>query len=386
MDAKHFVKGHSSQTIPLNFEEGYELGLCAIEGCNGNSLSQIQSLALLTALHNKAVYQWKKGDKLKNENDHQLPDTAADQIAGICSAIFENDIAKSEYGFLNPNVSFAIDNCGMGGDLTITANVSTIAAFIAATAGIPMCKHGSPANADKGQHGSSDFISLLGISTYADKKAIEACVEKEYFGYTEALDTRYKQIHLQTHRFAFMPHMNDIIGPITNPLNPHVLTRRVLGVNHLIPPHVVAMAYKIMNERGVTDLKHGLFVRGFTNSARSSGVDEVSICAGGTEVCEFIDGEIRNYNLFAEDFGITSIPQEMISPPIGMSKGEFSLRILKGEEKGPVVKMILANAALLFYLANDKLSLKNCYKRAEEVYFSGTVCQKVLAIQNRLPK
>ena len=144
-----------------------------------------------------------------------------------------------------------------------------------------MSKHGSPANADKGRHGSSDFIDLCRINRFADKAAVERCVETLSFGYTEALDERYKHIHTQTHRVAMLPHMNDILGPVTNPLLPSILTRRVLGVNHLIPPAIVAKAYKILNEKGVTHLDHGFFIRGFAGNQNEGGVDELSICDPG---------------------------------------------------------------------------------------------------------
>lgn len=385
MDVKHFMKDHASQNIPLNFDEGYELGCCAIAGCQGDSLNQIQSLALLAALHNRATYLWEDTTPIHHGNGHFIPTNAAEQIAGICAAIFNEDIARSESGYLNPNVPFAMDNCGMGGDLTVTANVSTIAALIASTAGIHMCKHGSPANADKGQHGSSDFVSLLGIDTYANKAKVEKCVESECFGYTEALDTNYKQIHLQTHRFAYMPHMNDILGPITNPLNPSLMTRRVLGVNHLIAPEIVAKVYSIMNTHGITNLQHGLFVRGFTTPERTVGVDELSICIGGTQVTELIDGEIINYNLFAEDFGLEPVDVEHISPPAGISKGDFSIGIIQGEYNGPALAMVLANAALLMFLDDRSHDLKKCYKMAEEVFRSGLVYQKILSLKEKMP-
>ena len=199
IDAKHFVKEHAARNIPLGYDESYELGIYLMKACRANKLARIfcrgirlasiQSIGLLMALHNQATYAWKKnGRKL----DHPLPEDSSEQIAGICVAIFEHDIVKSKFGFLSPNVLYAMDNCGMGGDLTVTANVSTIAAFIAAAAGIPMCKHGSPANADGGRHGSSDFIDMCGINRFAKKKAVEKCVEELSFGYTEALDVRYK--------------------------------------------------------------------------------------------------------------------------------------------------------------------------------------------------
>ena len=385
MEIKHLLKDHAYQNIPLTFDEAYSLGLHALEGCVGNQLAQIQSIAILSALHTRSTYAWQWNEKTGCQHGHRLPQNAAEQIAGVCAAVFIKDIALSEFGFLEPNVPYAMDNCGMGGDLILTANVSTIAAFIASADGIPMCKHGSPANADIGRHGSSDFIALLGINAYAAKNEVERCVEAENFGYTEALDVRYKQIHLQTHKVAMLPHMNDIIGPITNPLSAQLMTRRVLGVNHLISPRVVAEAYQILNDRGITNLQHGLFVRGFTSSYRYEGMDEVSVCEGGTQVAELQKGIIRERVLLACDFGLNpALPQE-ISPPRGTSKGDFSLSILKGEIAGAPLEMVLANAALLFYLAERSQDLRECYAMAEAAHQSGGAHEKMIAVRQRLP-
>ena len=385
MDIKHILKGHAYQNIPLNYEEAYELGVYALKGCNGDELAKIQSIAALSALHTRATYSWVISERLEKTHGHKLPKSSAEQIAGICAAIFEHDIAKSEFGFVSPNTSYAMDNCGMGGDLITTANISTLAAFIAAAAGIPMCKHGSPANADMGKYGSSDFISLIcGIDVFSAKEDIERCLEETGFGYTEALDTRYKQIHLQTHKIAMLPHMNDIIGPITNPLHPQKMTKRVLGVNHLVPPRAVAEAYEILNEKGITNLQHGFFIRGFADEDRYEGMDEVSICEGGTQVAELHDGKIREYDLFAEDFGLTSVSVESIIPK--GNKGEFSLKILEGKVGGPPLQMVLANAALLFYLAGKSQELKECYKMAEKVHISGEAYETMLSVKRVLSK
>lgn len=385
-DVKHFLKDHAYQNIPLNFGEAYELGDLMLKGCQGDSLAQIQSIAVLCALHTKATYSWQWSKRVQERHGHELPDTAASQIAGICAAVFQDDIAKSKFGFLQPKVSYAMDNCGMGGDLVVTANVSTIAAFIAAAAGIPMCKHGSPANADAGRHGSSDFIDLCGINPLFSKQEAESCLESLNFCYTEALNRCFKMIHWQTHKVARLPHMNDIIGPITNPLDPKLMTRRVLGVNHLISPRVVADAYCILNNRGITFLKHGLFVRGFIDSPEGEGVDEVSICKGGTQVAELKHGNIKEYHLKAEDFGLEPVAPELISPPGEKSKGEFSLLILKRKVSGAPLQMAAANAALLFYLAERSLHLKPCYKEAEEILMSGRAYEKMLEVREMFPK
>jgi len=398
IDAKRFMKYHVSPGIPLTFDEAYQLGQFAIESCRVADIdslskevqeeiqtSQIQSIALLCALHNQAVYSWEWNKESASLHQGELPKDASEQIAGVCAAVFQEDIAKSEFGFLNPNIPCAMDNCGMGGDLVTTANISTIAAFIAAAAGIPMCKHGSPANADQGKYGSSDFISLIcGIDNYALKEEIQKCIEDLNFGYTEAIDPRWKLIHLQTHKIAKLPHMNDIIGPITNPLNPKKLTKRVLGVNHLIPLKVVARAYRILNDLGITHLEHGLFVRGFTSNGNQGGMDEVSICAGGTQVAELLpSGEIKERTWKAASFGVEEVPPAMVSPR--GNKGQFSLKLLKGECEEPEIRTIIANAAVLFYLTGYSKDLKKCYRVAEEVYQSGRALEIMQKVQAAIP-
>ena len=388
---KHFLKDHAYRDIPLNFEEAYKVGELMIKACGVGSVvdvvrAQIQSTAILCSLHNKATYSWHWSKQSAEDHGHRLAENAAEQIAGICASVFEQDLAKSEFGFLHLDVDYAMDNCGMGGDLVVTANVSTIAAFIAAAAGIPMCKHGSPANADQGRHGSSDFISLCGIDTFSDKKQVEKAISELGFGYTEALDTRYKRIHLETHNIAKLPHMNDIIGPITNPLSPAKLTRRILGVNHLIPPEIVGQAYDILNKKGITNLNKGLFIRGFIDGERSAGIDEASICKGGTQVVELKNGEFKKYWLHAEDFGLRPVSVKSISPPDGMSKGNFSLGILRREITGSPTQMVAANAALILYLAEYSQDLKECYKLAEAKLSSGEACEKMLAVKEMLPK
>lgn len=380
MDPKHLLKAHAYQNVPLCYEEAYALGQMALRGCrDGDSLAQIQSIAVLCALHNKATYSWQWNKHDTRQHSHELPQSAAEMIAGICASIFREDIAKSESGFLRPAVDVVMDNCGMGGDLIVTANVSTIAALIAASAGIAMCKHGSPANADQGRHGSSDFVEMLGINTMAPRAVVEQCVERYHFGYTEALDVRYKHIHAQTHKVAQLPHMNDLIGPITSPVDPSILRRRVLGVNHLVIPQVVAEAYRIMNERGITKLEKGIFVRGYMVQGEEHGMDELSICSGGTAMSQLENGEINSRHVWAADFGISHVDPKMISPPPAMSKGDFSLRIIERKENSGATNTVIANAALLFQLHAGG-SLKEAFGKAREAFENNNLMAVVQAV------
>lgn len=399
IDIKHILKSHAYLNIPLSYREAYDLGAFALKGCESdekgplalqghaeNIRALVQSVSAMCALHPMATYAWEGNATAAEEHGHEFPRNAAEQIAGICAAIFELDLAKSQFGFLRPyGVKYVLDSCGMGGDLVRTANVSTLSCFIAAAGGIPICKHGSPGNADR--HGSSDFVAMCGINTKpGTKESLEACIAETNFGYAEAVDARFKLIHTQTHELAELPHMNDIIGPITHPADPRLMTRKIVGVNHLISPRLVLEAYQLLNERGITFVEHVLAVRGFVLPDRVAGVDELSICPGGSLVAEFKDGKISEYWLHAEDFGLKPVDVSLISPPQGMSKGDFSIAILKGEISGPPLDMVLANAALLFYLDGRSQDLKECIEMAREIHANGLDYAKMCEVRERLPR
>lgn len=357
----YLLKHNAYQNKPLNFDTAYLLGVFTLSPYQrplervfkiDPALAEKQSIAALCALHNRETYTSVE---------------SSEQIAGICAAVFDYDIGLSENGFLEAEIEYAMDNCGMGGDLYRTPNVSTLAALIAAADGVNMCKHGSPGNTDS--TGSSDFLGSCGVNLFADKELVKEGLQRFHFGYTDALDTKYKSIHLQTHNSAHVSHMNDIIGPITNPLHPRLMKKRCLGVNHLLEPRIVAEAYHILNQKGITSLEHGFFVRGFVDQERNGGIDEVSIFEGGTSVAELKDGNIKVYDLKANTFGIS--PRKYSEPPKGKKgKAKFSREILEGKINGMPRDLILANTAILYYLA-EGVDFAEGFKRADVVLESG---------------
>ncbi|MBW2968205.1 hypothetical protein KY362_06995 [Candidatus Woesearchaeota archaeon] len=358
-DINQLLKKKGFMNIPLDFDEAYILGTFVLSTLVPElenlfplprDIRLRQSIAALVKFHDQALYS-RRGSE--------------EQIAGICTAVFDYDIGTSEFGFVDPGVE-VIDNCGMGGDLVRTPNLSTIAALIAAAGGVKMLKHGSPGNTDN--VGSSDFLARSGVELFADKGLVEEGVKKLNFAYTEALDTRYKRIHLQTHEFSMLAHMNDIIGPITNPVQPGYMKKRIIGINHLLEPRVIAEAYDVLNRMGITDVRQGLFVRGFSDASRAGGIDEVSTTAGGTKVAELKEGVIRSYDLEPADFGLEPSSVEALDP--GDDKAGLSLRILQGKVYDARLDAVLANAAMLFYLA-DGTDLKQGVKKARELLKSG---------------
>lgn len=352
------LKQFAYRDQPLDFETGYLTGLFALAPYDetirerfgeDRDLIERQSIALLCSLHNQSTY--------RQEN-------SGEQIAGIVAAVLDHDIGRRTV--FRPGIA-AMDNCGMGGDLYRTPNVSTLAALIAAADGVAMAKHGSPGNTDAA--GSSDFLAASGADLFCSPELAANALRETNFTYTEALDKQYKSIHLQSHHAARLAHMNDIIGPMTNPLAPELHTKKIVGINHLIEPKRVAEAYQVLNARGITNVEHGVFVRGFIDEAKNGGIDEVSVYAGGTSVAELEGGHVRTYHLQARDFGIPV--QSYEEPPTGREgKVGYSNLILDDNVQGSNRNLVLANAAMAFYTAQGT-PLEEGFKRAEQVLRSG---------------
>lgn len=320
------------------------------------------------------------------------------EIAGLCSAVFDHDIKE----YVNPDSSPVIDNCGMGGDRVFTPNLSTTALLISSNFGrVKTCKHGSPGNTDSA--GSSDFVCYLlkrgipGIEKEEDvfERVLKKVTSEEMakiiddvgFGYTEALDERYKTIHLQTHVLGHVAHLNDILGPVTCPVNPQKMTRRIVGINHLIKTRDVAEAYDIMNRKGITNVERAYFVRGIG----TFGMDEFSLFPDGTEVSEIRDGKIKGpYFVTAKDFGTEPIKIENpeiiqkttlkgrytihgISPPIepnqpsAEKKKELSYKILQNDVSDALRNFVKANISPILVLFDEAKDFKEGFEIAEQL-------------------
>ncbi len=387
--ANYILKYNGRLNKPLSFEQGYCLGVFAVypyyTSLNSNeklqetfgkdlNIAKIQGTVLLSSMYNTATHN---------------VEGASEQLAGIIAAIFDYDIGNSEYGFLNPDAERLTDNCGTGGDTFPTFHVSTASAFVAAGAGVKVAKHGSPGNAMKS--GSSDFITYLNIDSGLNyqPRAVEETIDGVGFCYIEALDSRYKIVHTQTHSVAHLAHMNDIIGPMTNPTNTEKLNIKVLGTNNVTPPHVIADAYRILNKKGITKVDTALIVKGLVNAERPAEcMDEVSILEGGTTAA-FLHGEgVELIHLDYTDFGLThpAEPSE-VSPPSLNKKDrlKFTLDTLKRETTEGAVNTVLANTGAVIAMSKGDFNFRDGTEAARVSLQNGEHWRIIEKVRQRLP-
>ncbi len=365
----------------MSFDEAYALGVY-ITGL-GRKLFEVKNIDAY------------KARCLSIATALQASGMTANEIAGISSAVFDYDIPN----FVNPISSDVADNCGMGGDNVLTPNVSTVSLLsVANYKGIKACKHGSPGNTDSA--GSSDFFGYLlrttepslidkvfdkmfGLPINISPEKVAELIDDTGFFYTEAVDEKYKTIHFQTHVLGMIAHINDILGPITNPVSTDKLTKRIVGVNHLVSTGTVAEAYNIMNKRGITNVKDAFIVRGLGKFE----VDEFSTL-GDNEVTEIRNGKVKGtVKISPEEFGLDLYkPKNVslirgrllipgISPRVDLHKNlsgaevkaNMSKQLLYNKVNGPARELILANMSALLVLYNEAKDFRSGTELADQL-------------------
>ncbi len=256
----------------------------------------------------------------------------------------------------------AIDTCGTGGDGKHTLNVSTISAFVAAGAGITVAKHGNRAASSK--CGSADVLKALGVNLDVEKQAVEECIVNTGIGFLFAPKLHKAMIYAIKPRkeIGFRTVFN-ILGPLTNPAG---VKRQLVGVFD-----------RSLTEPLVNVLKNLGSKRAFVVHGHD-GMDEVSI-TGRTFVSELNDGEVRNYEIRPEDFGIKSRNlMEITGGEVEENKDIF-LNILKGKPSAGK-DFVLLNAGLAIAASDEKLSIRDGLEKAEESINSGNAFEKLNAL------
>jgi anthranilate phosphoribosyltransferase len=185
----------------------------------------------------------------------------------------------------------AIDIVGTGGDGRGTLNISTAAALVTASLGVPVAKHGNRAQSSK--TGTADVLGLLGVNINAGVAAIEKCLAECGMGYMNAPNHHAAMRHVMPARVELgVRTIFNILGPLTNPAG---VKRQLTGVftQHLLRP--MAETLRALGSEKAW-LVHGM-----------DGTDEISIAAP-SYVAALDDGKVTQFQVKPEDAGLPEHP------------------------------------------------------------------------------
>ncbi|WP_289183111.1 anthranilate phosphoribosyltransferase [uncultured Dubosiella sp.] len=273
---------------------------------------------------------------------------SVDEIVGSAQGMRAQAIAVRD-------ASDALEIVGTGGDHAGTFNISTTSAFVIASAGVKVAKHGN--RAVTSQSGAADCLEALGANLDVDASRCRQLLETTNFCFLFAPN------HHRAMRYAApvrkelgMPTIFNLLGPLTNPAG---ACRQVLGVYE---PGLVEPMAQALVKLGV---KRGLVVCGM------DGLDEISASAP-TLVCE-IDGETRKtYEIAPADFGYPVCQKEELAGQNAMENAKTTRAILAGEERGPRRDIVCMNAGAALYVAQKAASIAEGVRLAERLIDSGT--------------
>ena len=252
-----------------------------------------------------------------------------------------------------------VDTVGTGGDAAGLFNVSTAAALVAAAAGITVAKHGN--RAATGKSGSADVLEAAGVRIDLTPDQVGETIDHVGIGFM------FAPTHHGATRHAVGPRREigvrtifNLLGPLTNPA---AARWQLVGVYEQRWLRPLAEVF------GNLGSIHTLVV------SSSDGLDEISI-GDSTPVCEFYKGELTEFVISPEDYGIerqalSSIKVESASESLALIRGALS------GEKGPAYDMVALNAGATLYAADVVNSVGAGVDQARAVLDAGGAVRKL---------
>jgi anthranilate phosphoribosyltransferase len=252
------------------------------------------------------------------------------ELVGFARAMRDNMIRVDPGPLDGP----LLDTCGTGGDAQSTLNVSTLAAFVVAGAGVKVAKHGNRSITSR--CGSADLLEALGARIDLTPNQTAQSMRETGFGFlfAPALHPAMKhaaaaRAELKT-RTAF-----NLLGPLANPAGANV---QLVGAPSVQTAELLAVALSSLG------LQKGFVVHG------AGGLDEISTL-GATDVFAVVGGAIDHHTVTPEDFGVERTTIEQIRGGDINANVDIARAVLSGSP-GPFRDIVLVNAAAALVAAS----------------------------------
>jgi len=255
-----------------------------------------------------------------------------------------------------------LDTCGTGGDVRGTFNISTVAAIIAAAAGVKVVKHGN--RSASGKSGSADVLERLGVRLELSPGMLLHCLASAGICFAFARSHHPAMKHVAAARTALgIPSIFNLLGPLTNPGRAR---HQLLGV---FSPELTDRLAAVLRELGSQ--------RAWVVHAED-GLDEISTL-GPTRISELRDGHIRTWHVDPKTLGI---PYARLSDlqvgSVDESAGSI-IEILSGKP-GPMRDIAILNAAAALVVAERATDLPQAIATAADAVDQGKARQTLDAL------
>ena len=252
-----------------------------------------------------------------------------------------------------PDTKHLVDIVGTGGDGSHTFNISKCSMFVVAAAGAKTAKHGGRSVSSKS--GSADVLESLGVNINLGPEQIARSIATTGIGFMFAPNHHPAMKNVAPVRKELgVRTIFNILGPLTNPAGaPNIL----MGVFH---PDLVGIQVRALQRLGA---EHALVVYG------RDGMDEVSLGAA-TLVGELLNGEITEYEIHPEDFGLTMASNRALRVETPEQSRAMLLGVLDNQAGAPR-DIVIFNAGVALYAANVSRDIAGGIALARQAIESG---------------
>ncbi len=262
------------------------------------------------------------------------------------SSMAEELLNVCELPIARPNL-YLVDTCGTGGDGANTFNISTAVAFVAASCGVKIAKHGN--KSASGKVGSADVLSNLGLNLNCSLEKVISAVNEIGISFLFAPIWHKSLIKLAPLRKTLgIRTVFNQLGPLVNPLRPNA---QVLGVasEDLLEPMGNALLRMGMNRAIVV---HG-----------SGGLDEASL-QGENKLVFVENGEIRFSRVNISDFNFENTSNKELVVSNTDSNEQILKSVLNGSGQKSHKDVVALNASLVFWVAGIEDDLNKGFQKA----------------------
>ncbi|MDH5823016.1 anthranilate phosphoribosyltransferase [Luteimonas sp. RD2P54] len=246
-----------------------------------------------------------------------------------------------------------VDIVGTGGDGAHSFNISTAAMFVAAAAGARVAKHGNRSVSSKS--GSADVLETLGAAIDLQPEQVARSIAETGIGFMFApVHHPAMKAVAPVRREMGVRTLFNILGPLTNPAGAPAI---LMGVFH---PDLVGIQVRVLQQLGA---ERAMVVWG------RDGMDEISLGAA-TLVGELRDGQVREYEIHPEDYGIAMASSRNLRVADAAGSRAMLLEALEGKP-GLAREIVALNAGAALYVAGVAESIEDGIGRARAALASG---------------
>ena len=329
------------QTVVSGRDLDREAARCAMDEIMDGAASPVQIAGLLTALRTKGE--------------------TVDEICGMVDSMRAHATAVR----LKPG---AVDTCGTGGDGSMTFNISTAAALVAAGARVRVAKHGNRAASSR--CGSADVLEALGVRISLPPAGVAACIEDAGMGFFFAPAYHPAMRHAGPVRSELgVRTVFNVLGPLANPAG---VRHQALGVaDPAMAPVMASVLQRLGHE-------HALVFSG------AGGLDELSLEAP-SRCLEVTPDGVSETEIDPAALGLGAASADDLRGGDAAENAARVHAVLAGEA-GPSRDVVVLNAAAALVAAGKSQAMSDGVSRAAESIDSGAarrVLERLVSVSNR---